>query len=152
MQAISEIMTRDVSVISPEDNVKHAAEMMRDQDIGSLPVCNGKRLVGMLTDRDITIRAVASGKSPADIPVQEAMSEQILWCFEDQTIGEVLQQMGQQQVRRIPVINRNMELVGLVSLGDLARDNEDTDQALEEISSPTPPNQSATGRSPTMRP
>lgn len=153
MQAISDIMTRDVTVISPDDNVQHAAQIMRDQDIGSLPVCNGKRLVGMLTDRDVTIRAVASGKAPADIRVDEVMSDQVLWCFEDQTSGEVLQQMGDQQIRRIPVINRNMELTGVVSLGDLAtRERASTDSALEDISAPTPPIHAPTGRQPTSRP
>jgi CBS domain-containing protein len=153
MQAVSDIMTRDVSVISPDDNVQHAAQLMGDQDVGSLPVCNGKRLVGMLTDRDITIRAVASGKAPADIKVSDVMSDQVLWCFEDQTAGEVLQQMGDQQIRRIPVISRNMELVGVVSLGDLAtRERASTDSALEDISSPAPPNRPSTGRQPTARP
>jgi CBS domain-containing protein len=152
MQAISDLMTRDVSVISPDDTVQHAAQLMRDQDIGSLPVCTGKRLVGMLTDRDVTIRAVASGKAPADIKVSDAMSDQVLWCFEDQTAGEVLQQMGDQQIRRIPVISRSMELVGMISLGDLARHREHTDKALEEISSPAPPIHAPTGRQPTTRP
>jgi CBS domain-containing protein len=141
MQAISEVMTRDVTVIRPDSNVQEAARMMRDWDIGAIPVCDGKRLVGMITDRDITIRSAAEGKSPADVQVSEVMSDQVLWCFEDQTVGEVLQQMGDQQIRRIPVVSRNMELTGVVSLGDLATRHEaDTDSALEEISAPSAPN------------
>jgi CBS domain-containing protein len=153
MQAISEIMTRDVTVVSPDDTVQLAAQIMSDQNIGALPVCDGKRLVGMLTDRDITVRAVAAGKSPANIQVADVMSGDVLWCFEDQTAGEVLQQMGDQQIRRIPVVSRNMELTGVVSLGDLAtRQSESTDSTLEDISSPTPPNRPSTGRQPTARP
>ncbi|MDQ9169311.1 CBS domain-containing protein [Oxalobacteraceae bacterium R-40] len=153
MQAISEIMTRDVTVVSPDDTVQLAAQIMSDQNIGALPVCDGKRLVGMLTDRDITVRAVAAGKSPANIQVADVMSGDVLWCFEDQTAGEVLQQMGDQQIRRIPVVSRNMELTGVVSLGDLAtRQSESTDSTLEDISSPTPPHRPSTGRQPTARP
>lgn len=152
MQPISEIMTRDVTVISPEDSLQQAAQIMRDLDVGAIPVCNGKRLLGMITDRDITIRSVADGKAPADVQVSDVMTDEVLWCFEDQTAGEVLQQMGDRQVRRIPVISRNMELVGIVSLGDLAiRDDADTDSTLEDISSPIPPTRTNTGKQPSMR-
>jgi CBS domain-containing protein len=152
MKAISDIMTREVKVISPDGNVQQAAQMMRDQDIGSVPVCNGKKLVGMITDRDIVIRTLADGKSPANTKVSEVMTDDVFWCFEDQTAGEVLQQMGDQQIRRIPVINRDKELCGIVSLGDLAtRVSADTDDALEEISASVPPNQSSTGKQPTAR-
>ncbi|WP_019140226.1 CBS domain-containing protein [Noviherbaspirillum massiliense] len=152
MQAISEVMSHDVTVISPDDNLQQAAQRMRDQNIGAIPVCNGKKLVGMITDRDITIRAVADGKAPADCRVSDVMSDQVLWCYEDQTVGEVLQQMGEQQIRRIPVINRNMELTGVVSLGDLAtRQTASTDSALEDISAPIAPDRPSTGRQPTTR-
>lgn len=151
MQAISEIMTRDVTVVSPDDNVLQAATIMRDKNIGAIPVCNGKRLVGMITDRDITTRAVAEGKSATDAKVSEIMTDQVLWCFEDQSAGEVLQQMGDQQIRRIPVISRNMELIGVVSLGDLAtRTRQHTDSALEDISSSMPPERPATGAQPSQ--
>lgn len=152
MQAISEIMTRYVTVVSPDDNVQHAAQIMRDRDIGSLPVCNGKRLVGMLTDRDITSRAAATGQASTHIKISQVTSDQVFWCFEDLTAGKVLQQMGDQQIRRIPVISRNMEPSGVVSLGDVARQKEHTDKALEEISSPTAPISPSTGRHPTARP
>lgn len=149
MQAISQIMTKDVTVISPNDNVVEAARKMRDRNIGAIPVCDGKRLVGMITDRDITTRAVAEGKSPSDAKVSDIMTNQVLWCFEDQSPGEVLQQMGDQQIRRIPVVNRNKELVGVVSLGDLAiRAHEHTDSTLQHISSPMPPLRLDTGAQP----
>lgn len=92
MQQTSEVMTRDVTVVAPDDSVQHAARMMRDLNIGALPVCDGKRLAGMITDRDITIRAVDDGKLPSDVRISDIMSSQVLWCFEDQTVGEVLQQ------------------------------------------------------------
>jgi len=149
MKPISQIMTRDVSVVSPDDKLLRAAQLMRDLDVGALPVCNGKRLVGMITDRDITIRAVAEGRAPDSMSVSDIMSDQVFWCFEDQTAGEVLQQMGDQQIRRVPVISRNMELVGVVSLGDLATaQNVDTDATLGDISAPVPPDRPSTGKQP----
>jgi CBS domain-containing protein len=152
MKSISEVMTRDVNVVSPDASVQEAAQAMRDWDVGALPVCNGKRLQGMITDRDITIRAVAEGQSPDKMRVSDIMSNEVLWCFEDQTVGEVLQQMGDQQVRRIPVVSRNMELVGMVSLGDLATtEGVDTDATLEDISSPMPRNSQSTGKQPGVR-
>lgn len=140
MKSISEIMTRDVTVVAPTDNVQRAAELMRDLDVGSLPVCNGTKLVGMITDRDITLRSTAEGKSPADVQVSDIMTDRVLWCFEDQTAGEVLQQMGDEQIRRIPVVSRDKELIGIVALGDLAtRVNVNTDSTLEEVSTPSAP-------------
>lgn len=140
-------MTSDVTVLAPDSDLQKAARLMRDEDIGAIPICNGKKLVGMITDRDIVIRALAEGKSPNEVKVSEIMTDQIMWCFEDQTVGEVLQQMGDRQIRRIPVITRNMDLCGVVSLGDLAtRDDANTDPALEKISSSVPPVQTATGK------
>jgi CBS domain-containing protein len=99
MKAISEVMTRDVTVIAPGDDLQRAAQLMRDLDVGALPVCDGKRLQGMITDRDITIRAVAEGLVPSAVRVSDVMSKEVAWCFEDQTVGEVLQHMGDQQIR-----------------------------------------------------
>ena len=147
MHTISEIMTTDVKVLSPDNDLQKAAQLMRDEDIGAIPICNGKKLVGMITDRDIVIRALADGKSPSEVKVSEIMTDQIMWCFEDQTVGEVLQEMGNQQIRRVPVITRDMDLCGIVSLGDLAiRDHANTDPTLEKISSPVPPVLTATGK------
>jgi CBS domain-containing protein len=143
--AVSEVMTRDVTVISPDDNVLNAAKMMADWDVGVLPVCTGKHLAGVITDRDITIRAVPTGKAASDIRVSEAMSDGVFWLFDDQTVGEALQQMGAMQVRRLPVVARqSMELVGIVSIGDLAaRADAHVDPAMEEISMPSEPSRHA---------
>jgi len=151
MRTISEIMTRDVQVVAPDDKVQDAAQLMRDLDIGVVPVCNGRRLVGMLTDRDIAIRAVAQNKGSSDLRVADIMSDRVLWCYADQTAGEILQQMGDEQVRRIPVVDRNMELVGLVSLGDLATEpGIDVENALDEISSPVASAPKRSGKRPSL--
>ncbi|HVL77533.1 MAG TPA: CBS domain-containing protein [Noviherbaspirillum sp.] len=149
MKRISEVMTPDVTVVRPDDKLQQAARIMRDEDIGALPVCDGKRLVGMITDRDIAIRAVAEGKAADQCLVSEVMTNQVLWCYEDQNVGEVLQQMAHQQIRRIPVINRNMELVGIVAIGDLAtRQSQPVDAAMEDISAPFQPPPRTTGKQP----
>lgn len=140
MESISEVMTRDVTVVSPQDSIQRAAQLMRDLNVGALPVCDGQKLQGMITDRDITIRATAGGQSPDQVKVQEVMTDDIMWCYEDQTVGEVLQHMGDSQIRRIPVVSRDKGLVGMVSLGDIAtRHAADTDDTLEEISKPSEP-------------
>lgn len=149
MESIAQVMTRGATFVSPGDSLQQAAQRMAEWNVGALPVCDGKRLVGMITDRDITIRAVAEGKLPAQACVSDVMTDQVMWCFEDQSVGEVLQQMGDQQIRRIPVVNRSMELTGIVSLGDLAtRHTAQTESALEEISSPVPPQPQPTGKHP----
>jgi len=150
MQAISEVMSRDVATVAPDADLQRAAQMMRDLDVGALPVCDGRRLMGMITDRDITVRASARGLKPSEGKVAEVMSRDASWCFADQSVGEVLQQMGDQQLRRIPVIERDsMQLVGMVSLGDLAtRQGGPVDSTLEEISRPAPPQPKTTGKQP----
>jgi CBS domain-containing protein len=116
---VSEVMTRDVKLVSPEQSICDAAKMMAECDAGALPVGEGDRLVGVVTDRDIAIRAVAEDKGP-DTPVAEVMTRQVLYCFEDESVDHVAQNMGEQQVRRLPVLNRDKRLVGIVSLGDLS--------------------------------
>lgn len=150
MQAISEIMSRDVRTIGPGTRLQEAAQLMRDMDVGALPVCDGRRLMGMLTDRDIAVRAVARGVAPQDASVAEVMSKDVSWCFADQSVGEVLQQMGDRQLRRIPVVERDsMELAGMVSLGDLAvRQGAPVDSTLDDISRASPPQRPATGKPP----
>ncbi|MFL6710650.1 MAG: CBS domain-containing protein [Massilia sp.] len=140
MQTIADIMTRDVVSVSPQDTLQTAAQMMRDSDIGSLAVVDGQRLAGMLTDRDITIRAVAGGLS-LDTPVVEVMSEDVLHCYDDQSVEDVLNDMGDMQTRRLPVLDHAREaLIGIVSLGDLAHvDTGLSGDILREVSSSTPP-------------
>ena len=136
MSKISEVMTSDVKVARPDDSVQQAAAMMADQDVGSLPVCDGERLCGMITDRDIAIRAVATGLG-TETPVREVMSEEVIWCLEDDDTQLVLWRMADRQVRRIPVIDAQRKLVGIVALGDLAiEDEENVDEALRDISLP----------------
>lgn len=118
---IRQLMTPNVVVVSPDDTLQRAARKMQERDIGFLPVCDGERLVGTLSDRDITVRAVAAGRDPTSTPVREFASPQPVWCFDDQDVGEAAQRMQEKQVRRLMVLRReDKQLVGVVSLGDLA--------------------------------
>lgn len=126
---VREVMKKDVKVIQPDSVLSDAARQMRDDDIGVLPVCDSDRLVGMLTDRDIAIRAVADGKDASTFKVREAMTSEILTCHEDDDIDDITQLMSDRQVHRVPVLDRNNRLVGIVSLADLARKNRSGDNA-----------------------
>jgi len=118
---VSEAMTREVRVANPGQSIRDVAKIMAEIDAGSMPVGDNDRLVGMITDRDIVIRAVAQGKGP-DTPVREVMSiEQVLYCYEDEELDHVAKNMSQQQVRRLPVVNRDKRLVGIVSLGNIVQ-------------------------------
>ena len=132
---IREIMTKEVRLTSPEDSIQHAAQAMRDEDIGSLPVASGDRLVGYVTDRDIIIRGLAEGKG-LDTRVQDVMTEKILYCFEDEDVDAVAANMAENQVRRLPVLTRDKRLCGIVALGDIATSGDDdaAEDALKEIS------------------
>ena len=116
---VREVMTSDVRLCGPERTLREAARMMCDEDIGALPIGENDRLVGMLTDRDIAVRAVAEGKGP-DTPIRDVMSAEVLYCFEDDDLDQAAQNMGDVKVRRLPVLNRDKRLVGIVSLGDVA--------------------------------
>jgi CBS domain-containing protein len=107
MQTVSEVMTRGVRFVSPQENLQHAARMMGELDVGVLPVCDHQRLVGLITDRDITIRSTAAGKSPLETSVEEVMSTDVQWCFEDQPLDEVMIKMADSQIRRIPVVSKD---------------------------------------------
>jgi len=122
---VNKCMTRDVQLATPTQTIRDAAKMMAELDAGALPVQQDDRLVGMITDRDIAVRAVAQGKSP-DTLVREVMSGDVLYCFDDQEIEDVARNMGDVKVRRLPVVNRDKRLVGIVSLGDLALKEEQT--------------------------
>jgi CBS domain-containing protein len=116
---VSDAMTRDVRVCRPRQSISEAARMMVELDCGVLPVGEDDRLVGMITDRDIAVRAVAQHKSP-DTPVRDAMSKEVKYCFDDQPVEQVAKNMSELRVRRLPVLNREKRLVGILSLGDLA--------------------------------
>jgi CBS domain-containing protein len=138
MQRISDIMTRDVTSVAPDDTIRRAAELMDDLNIGVLPVCNGDKLVGMITDRDITVRATAQGMDPESTAIGDVMTSDVSWCYDDQVVDDVMEQMASSQIRRIPVIDHNNEkLIGIVSLGDVAtKHSAGVDRTLQEVSSP----------------
>ena len=136
---VRDIMTPDVQVVAPEATVQEAASLMRGLDVGPLPVCDGERLVGMLTDRDIVVRSTAQGQDPKSTPVREVMTPEVIFCFEDQDVEEAAELMRQHQVRRLLVLTRKKNVAGIVSLGDLAvegRDDEMAGETLEKVSEP----------------
>ena len=118
---VSDAMTREVRVANPGQSIREVAKIMDEINAGSMPVGENDRLVGMITDRDIAIRAVALGKGP-DTPVRDVMSsEKVLYCYEDEELDHVAKNMSEEQVRRLPVVNRDKRLVGIVSFGDVAQ-------------------------------
>ena len=134
---LNEFVNARVEIVQPGDTLQRAAEKMRELDVGSLPVCDGAQLVGMITDRDITIRAVAKGSDPAVATVSEVMTSETLWCYEDEDVEEAARIMQEHQVRRILVLNEAKELVGITSLGELATvtgDRRMAGETLEAIS------------------
>lgn len=137
MTRIAEIMTRSVAVVGRDETLQAAARRMREMDVGALPVTDGKALVGMVTDRDITVRGVAEGMVAQESLVSDVMTEEVRWCRPDDTIQQVMAQMGDEQVRRLAVLDAANEIVGIVALGDIAtRQSAHTDEALREISTP----------------
>ncbi len=119
MQRVNEIMSHDVVQVAPTDSIQYAAELMSRFDIGALPVCQHHQIVGIITDRDLTVRALAAGRGP-DTPVSEVASQPVQWCFDDDYVAAIQQQMGSAQLRRLPVISRDQELIGMLSIGDIA--------------------------------
>lgn len=134
---ISEAMTRDPKIASPDQTIQEVAGIMLDIDAGVMPVGENDRLVGMITDRDIAVRAIAQGKGP-QTPVREVMTEDVKYCCEDEDLDEVARNMADQQVRRLPVLNRDKRLVGILSLGDMAvtQDSRTAGETLSGISEP----------------
>jgi CBS domain-containing protein len=116
---VSQAMTRNVKIARPEQTIQQAAKMMAEIDAGLLPVGNDDQLLGMITDRDIAVRAVAEGKGP-QTSVREVMTRDVKYCFEDEDIAQVARNMAHEQVRRLPVVNRDKRLVGILSLADVA--------------------------------
>jgi CBS domain-containing protein len=116
---LKDVMTTQVEVVRPDASVQEAAEKMRTLDVGALPVCDGQRLVGMITDRDITIRATAQGRDPKSTAVRDILSSELVHAFEDQDLEEAEQLMQEKQIRRLPVLSRDKQLVGIVALADV---------------------------------
>ncbi len=142
---IRKVMTERVEVINSNAPAIQAATKMRELDVGSLPVCDGERLEGLLTDRDIAIRLVAEGLDPSMTQVNEIMTPGVTYCYDDQTLQEAANVMESQQIRRLPIVDRDKRLVGMLSLGDLAvrthgsEDRNLADDALKNISEPSEP-------------
>ena len=134
---VSEVMTRDVQTIRPDQTAQEAATFMLSADAGSIPVTEGERLIGMITDRDIAVRGVAKGSGP-DTPVRELMTHEVVSVRLDEDCAQAASRMSEAQVRRLPVIDEQQRLCGIVSLGDLSRetDDETAGQALEGVSQP----------------
>lgn len=116
---VREAMTQDVKVVKPDQTIRDAAQLMSECDIGAVPVRDGDRLVGMVTDRDIAVRAVAEGRGP-DTRIGDVMSKEVMYCYDDEDLDHVTHNMGNIQVRRLPVVSRDKRLVGIVSIGDIA--------------------------------
>jgi len=140
---IKDIMTPNPECVSPEDSLQDAARKMRNLDVGPLPVCgDNDRLAGMITDRDIVVNAVAEGRNPQTTKVREAMTGEVIYCFEDQDVQEAARTMQERQVRRLVVLNRDKRLVGIVSLGDMATetgDKQKSGEVLQDVSEPATP-------------
>ena len=117
---VSDVMTPEVEAVNPDDTLRTAGELMADLDSSALPVVENDLLIGVITDHDITIRAVAEGRDPEKTTVRQGMSAEVLHCFEDESVDDVSQRMGGWWVRRLPVVSQDKRLIGTVSLGDLA--------------------------------
>jgi CBS domain-containing protein len=132
---VSDIMTRDVHLANPSQKLREVATEMERHDIGVLPVGDNDRLVGMITDRDIAVRGISHGLGP-DTPVRDVMTSDVRYCFEDEDLDDLAQNMADEQIRRLPVLNSKKRLVGIISLGDLAvsQDGRSGEMALSGIS------------------
>lgn len=119
MTKVAEVMTRGVQAIAPDDTIRRAAELMDELNVGALPVCDGVRLKGVVTDRDIVVRAISVGKDSSCV-VQEVASEPVEWCFENDEIEDAMRRMERLQIRRMPVVDSEKQLVGMLALGDIA--------------------------------
>jgi CBS domain-containing protein len=141
-QQIKDVMTADVVTLAPTAKVTEAAEAMKSLNVGAIPICDGRRLLGMVTDRDLVVRVMAEHRNPETETISSIMTTDVDYCYEDQTVEEAAHVMEDRQVRRMPIINHDKELVGIVSLGDVAVkgvDQSTTAEALEQISQPAAP-------------
>lgn len=138
-----EVMTRDVVTVRPDAMIREAARMMDDLNVGALPVCDGRRLLGIITDRDIVVRSTADGMRPDATPVRAVMTDDVWWCFENDSVEKIEDVMARRQIRRMPVVDQGKRLVGMITLGDLATNRAPgADDALRRISEPSEPDRS----------
>ena len=140
MQRIKDVMSHDVKMVTPDTTIREAAQQMRDGDFGMLPVAENDRMIGSISDRDIAIRAVAEGKGPTT-KVREIMSTGVCWAYEDDTVEDAAKLMSEHQIRRLPVVDRNKRLVGIVALGDFAVDHSEIKPAAEALAGISEPSQ-----------
>jgi CBS domain-containing protein len=139
MTSVADVMTRDAVTIAPSDTMQRAAKMMDDLNVGALPVCDGTKLVGMLTDRDIVVRGISAGMG-VDTPVESMLSAPAKWCFDDDDVAEIQEMMAREQIRRLAVVDREKHLVGIIALGDLATNADgQISSTVAEVSSPSQP-------------
>jgi CBS domain-containing protein len=139
---LKDLMTRSVQDIPPQASLREAAERMRSLDVGALPVCDAEKFVGIITDRDITIRAVAQGHDPNQSRVSDVMTTPMVFCYEDDDVDKAAKLMEQRQIRRLPVFDHAQRLCGIISLGDIATRNSDdrlSGEVLEQVSEPAFP-------------
>jgi CBS domain-containing protein len=137
MTTIADIMTRSIATVQRDETLQAAARRMHEMDVGSLPVLDGKAVAGIVTDRDIAVRGVAEGMIPQESLVADVMTEEVCFCRADDSVEQVMEEMGDLQVRRLPVLDANNEIVGIVALADIAtRQSTHTDETLREISTP----------------
>ena len=139
---VKDIMTKNVKVIPQTATVRDAAKLMKDIDVGAIPVVEDDRIIGIVTDRDIVLRSTAEGRNPNETRLEEVMTKEFFYCFEEDSVKEAAKVMREKQVRRLPVVNRLHELVGILSLGDISVDSGDdkiSGQTLEDISRPARP-------------
>jgi CBS domain-containing protein len=143
LMQLRDIMTHEVHVIPPDTSLRHAAQKMKGWDVGSLPICQDDKLIGVITDRDIAVRAVAEGVNPESGCVGDSMTADFIYCYDDEDVEQAAKLMEEKQVRRLPVMDRKTKrLVGIVSLGDLAtrhRDDQLSHEVLEQVSQPAQP-------------
>ena len=137
MTTIADIMTRSIATVQRDETLQAAARRMEEMDVGSLPVLDGKAVAGIVTDRDIAVRGVAAGMIPQESLVADVMTEEVRFCRADDSVQQVMNEMGDLQVRRLPVLDANNQIVGIVALADIAtRQSVHTDETLREISTP----------------
>ena len=136
---LKDVMTTQVEIVRPDASIQEAAEKMRSLDVGALPVCDGQRLAGMITDRDITIRATAQGRDAKTTPVRDVLSPELVYAFEDQDLEEAERLMQEKQIRRLPVLSRDKQLVGIVALADVVAEagKKDAARTVQAVSKPS---------------
>ena len=137
---VRDLMTRNPTVVSDRDSIRDVARIMKDQDTGVVPVCEGNKIIGLVTDRDIVVRLIADGKDPLNASVNDVMTKSIRKIHEDATVDDVLSLMSSSEIRRVPVVNKNDELVGIVSIGDISSDTKKAGETLNDISEARPNN------------